>query len=125
MHKDDWKSDGHIWSNEGTKTVKINDYEVKKRYFNILKGYDGKKRIVDKTFSKHVWSFGDTSLIQYKGDSKVSIPRSHGNAKSKNKLFVPTQPSVIQFLKERTKTRENPHEIYKKNISGEYRQGYY
>ena len=78
----DWKSDGHIWSCEGVRKLKVGDYIVRKRHFHLLIGYNGSKRITDKAFTKHIYQIEDdtTLLIHYMGDHTKSKPRPHGNS---------------------------------------------
>ena len=120
LHKDDWKADGHIWSNEGTRTLKYQDFKIHKRHYKLFLGYEGKKRKIENGFKKMVYHFesDDCALIHYVGDESLSVQRSHGNTKKNARVFVRTQPSVLEFLKRKVATStENPHKIYKDIIS--------
>ena len=61
---------------------------------------EGKKRITDKGFRKEVYfckepELEGTVVIQYRGDSSLSVPTSHGNSKIQTRIFVRTKPSVM------------------------------
>ena len=118
--KDDWKADGHIWSNEGTRTLKFHDFTIHKRHFKLFLGYEGKKRKIENGFKKMVYHFesDDVALIHYLGNESLSIQRAHGNSKKAGKVFVRTQPSVLEYLKRKVAaSSENPHKMYKEIVS--------
>ena len=100
--------------------MKVGGETIVKRHFHILKGYNGKKRITDNGFLKHVYQreTDNIILVHYLGDESISTSRPHGNSKQPNSVFVRTQPSVLEFMENQVKTSgDNPHKIYKKIVS--------
>ena len=122
--ENDWKSDGHSWSNEGTKKIPIGEFEIQKRHFKLLLGVVKGKKTLEKGFKKVAYTLPPssdgmpcTTVVHYMGDHTLSVPRAHGNAKNAKKVFVRIQPSVMKWMEDRVKSRENPHQIYKKAVS--------
>lgn len=49
---EDWKVDGYIWSNEGTRTV-VDEPKIRKWCFHLLLRTENRKRITDKRYDKY------------------------------------------------------------------------
>ena len=52
---------------------------VKKRFYYLLLGHEGKKRITEKHFKREVYIKDNLVLIHYIGDESLSVSRPHGN----------------------------------------------
>ena len=52
----DWVSDGHMFSCEGTRKIKGRIGAMTKKYFYLLIKTEGKKRITDKRFRKEIFT---------------------------------------------------------------------
>lgn len=121
--KDDWKTDGYRWSNEGSRDLV--DKSIKRHNFYMHLGTDGRKRLYDKRFRKLVFSLkppleDDTylSVIQYLGDETIFQNQPHGNSKEINKIFLPLKPSLKQSLKTEFDQNElkTAHKVYKEQV---------
>ena len=112
----DWRADGHRWSNEGSAKLPRRNPIYRKTYFNLVTE-DGKT----KNFKKEVYQqLGDglqPTLVHYIGDHTLSIPRAHGNTVSDDrKVFFATKKSTLNNLKE-TVFVKDPHKLYKEKIA--------
>ena len=75
---------------------------------------------INKEFRKQVFfrinSLLGPFILNYIGDEKVSIPRSHGHSLIQTKLFFRTRPSVMEKLKQNSQEKE-PSRLYKEEIA--------
>ena len=114
--KEDWKADGHRWTNASSKKLPRKDPIFKKAYF-YAKGEDGK---AINEFRKDVYFPIDNpeniAIIHYIGDDQMSVTGKHGNSLKQTKLFFRTKPSVLKRIAE--EVEENvPHKVYKKMVT--------
>ena len=56
------------------------------------------------------------TLIQYIGDSSLSIPSSHGNALKQTKLIIKTKPSLLAEI-EKNIEHQIHNKIYKDKVA--------
>ena len=100
--------------------LKVDGLLIIKRHFQLLIRHDGRKRICDKDFKKEVYvcESDNVFLIHYIGDETRSELRAHGNSKKPNKIFLRTQPSVLQMLKNTAVAQSgvSAHKMYKDSI---------
>jgi hypothetical protein len=113
----DWRADGHVWSNNGVKRVPKNNPVLTKSYFILNLG----KGITCKEFRKEAYLFPRANgscvvLMHYLGDHTLSITRPHGNSARQTKIYIPTKPSVLHQLEQRV-ARQESHIVYKEAVS--------
>ena len=116
--RNDWRSDGHRWENNGTSKLPRSRPIIAKIYF-----YLKKDNLVSKDFTKSVFMLPNPDspnprlLIHYQGDEKLSVAQAHGNAKVQTKLSFRTQPSTLKSLEKRAQGADQPGKIYKEEVA--------
>ena len=120
----DWVSDGHVFSCEGTRKIKGRIGAMTKKYFYLLIKIEGKKRITDKRFRKEIYtsqeeSHRKTVVMHYIGDETLSIPRPHGNCLRQTRISIRRKPSVTKRIEESVKGNSDKpaHKIYKETVT--------
>lgn len=111
-HKKDVKHDKYVWRSYGNKRLPTWEPRVVKHFFRL--------RLPDNTFSddfqKHIVESLDEdnnfAIIHYLGDETAFIPFPHGNCK-RGTAFRRTCPSVLEELKQLSKTGLTPSQVYK------------
>ena len=120
----DWVSDGHMFSCEGTRKIKGRIGAMTKKYFYLLIKTEGKKRITDKRFRKEIFTSQEdahkgTVVIHYIGDETLSVPRPHGNSLRQTRISIRPKPSVSTKIEESVKgnSDKSAHKIYKEAVT--------
>ena len=111
----DWRKDGFLWRQTGTKKYENEDGSNGTKYFFSVRTGTGDVAY-SLEFSKTALtnsSYPNKVLLTYKGDHKEAIAVPHGNCtkpKTKSRGFVQTKPSLREEMKDRYK--EIPIEVY-------------
>lgn len=89
---------------------------VLKRYYKI-KAAGQAGRAVSSSFQRHVFTLsGDKHsppicLVHYFGDETAHIDSTHGNAKKKTGIYLPTMKSVMDKIAQKVETKK-PKNVY-------------
>ena len=117
MIGEDWKCDGYIWRNSGTRYMPSKNPVIRKNFYFIRTKDSGEKG--SREFKKSACFLlkrPNIILVHYMGDEKVFTPRKHGNRKKGDVIFERTCPSVIEAIKS-TIVQENPHDTFQRLLS--------
>ena len=111
IFKEDWTCDQLPWTCSGSKTIKIKEFAMKKRYYVSRKSENFHKKafiVTDETKT--------TVLVQYFGDplaDQQEMP--HGNRKfNLLRKHVTTFPSTLKQIE---KNCEKPKSLYRKMVN--------
>ena len=98
--KKDVRVDKYMWVNNGRRRFPKKKPTMFKSFFKI--------KLVEnqhsQSFQKHIYERlenGKFAIIHYLGDPTIYTPLAHGNSKSKETVFIRTNPSVIEHIKSR------------------------
>ena len=110
---DDWRADGYRWFQYGTKKLPRHEPVISKSYF-ISVTPAGHNHEFKRCAYKLIDPKSPLVLVHYLGDESIAVGAPHGNAKSNDRIFYRTCPSVLKKIAEEN---ESPENIYKKFIS--------
>jgi len=100
-HKENWRSDGYRWKQNGKVQLTCGDVHCFKFYFKLRISPLAYSSEFAKTVITHP-KYPNRALICYEGNDAVVVDFAHGNSKKPNKIIKPyhrTKPSLLRALK--------------------------